>query len=88
METTNTKKGVKIMNKNKNKKQIKSDIQGIADLISYGEQYPQGAIKIGYHYYNVTALTDALQDIRTRHAIGGDTNKADKLLVQILSGLV
>lgn len=68
-------------------KELANDIQGIANLIQYAEEYPNGATKIGYHYYNVSALIDALKDIRTRAALGA-TTKADRLLMQILAGLV
>lgn len=72
---------------NKKDKQLRSDIEGIANLVAYAEQYPQGATKIGYHYYNASALIDALKDIRTRAALGAST-KADHLLMEILAGLI
>jgi hypothetical protein len=73
-----------------NKKQentLQEDIQGIANLIQYNEKYPQGAIKIGYHYYKASSLVDALKDIKARSVVGGQT-KADHLLMQILAGIL
>jgi hypothetical protein len=67
-------------------KSQKEKMDGIANLIQYAEQYPKGAVKIGYHYYNVKALIDALQDLKIRSSIG-DINKSDRLLMEILAGI-
>lgn len=71
----------------RSKTSLKEDMQGIANLVQYSEEYPEGAVKIGYHYYNISALIDVLKDLRTRSAIG-DITKTDKLMMQILAGLI
>jgi hypothetical protein len=71
----------------KGKQELKNNMQGIANLIQYSEEYPKGAIKIGYHYYNASALIEALQDLRIRFAVG-DVTKSDKILMEILAGII
>ena len=67
--------------------ELKENMQGIANLIQYSEEYPEGATKIGFYYYNVSALIEVLKDMKIRFAMGAET-KTDRLMLEILSGLM
>ena len=65
---------------------VKNALTTIQSLYDYRERYPQGVVNIGLHYYNIAGVINALEDIRLRSAVGGDT-KADQLLMEILSSV-